>query len=253
MTFSWRRPSTYAVVVLAILIIWELLTVTGAVKPILLAAPSDVWARLSFLFATPSAVLGPVGLTLAEAGIAFGIAAIIGIPIGVGVGSSALLRRAYEPLLTTLNALPLVILYPVLAATLGVGSGSKVALGALYAFFPIAIATAQAAAHVDHRLITAAEVMGASRSQATRAVVLPAIAVPVIAGLRVSLALTLVTIIAAEFISGADGVGYQLAASSQGLDTPTLFAWIVIACILTVAVNVIFSVATNAVVKGIKR
>jgi ABC-type nitrate/sulfonate/bicarbonate transport system permease component len=253
MIASWRRPSTYIAVILLILIAWELLTVTGAVKPILLASPADVWARLLFLGRTPLAVVKPVGVTLGEAGVAFVAAALIAMPVGIAIGSSALLRRAYVPLLTTANALPLVILYPVLAATLGVGSNSKIALGALYAFFPVAIATAQAAAHVDRRLITAAEVMGATRAQVTRTVVLPAIVAPIVAGLRVSLALTIVTIIAAEFISGADGVGYQLAASSQGLDTPTLFAWVVIACVLTVLVNVVFTITTNALLKGIKR
>jgi NitT/TauT family transport system permease protein len=250
---SWRRPATYVAVIVVLLVVWEALTVTGAVKPILLASPTDVWARLVFLAKTPASVLEQIGVTLAELGIAFLLSAVIALPVGVAIGSSGLLRRAYTPLLTTANALPLVILYPVLAATLGVGSESKVALGALYGFFPIAIATAQAAAHVDRRLIIASEVMGASRAQTTRSVVVPAIAGPIIAGMRVSVALTLVTIIAGEFISGENGVGYQLAAASQGLDTPTRFAWVGIACALTIVVSVVFSIATNALMKGIKR
>ena len=250
---SWRRPATYTAVVAVILVVWLLLTVTGAVKPILLASLPSVWTSLTFLASDPKSVLLPIGVTLGETGVAFGGASILAVAIGVAIGSSTLLRRAYEPLLTTANALPLVILYPVLAAALGVGSNSKIALGALYAFFPVAIATAKAASLVDRRLIVAAEVMGATRIQVTRSVVLPAIVQPVIAGLRVSLALSLVTIIAAEFISGAGGVGYQLAASSQSLDTPTLFAWVVIACALTVVVNVVFTITTNALTKGIKR
>ncbi len=250
---SWRRPTTYAAVIAAILVVWVLLTVSGAVKPILLASPSSVWTSLTFLAADPASILKPIGVTLGETGIAFAGASIVAVIVGVAIGSSPLLRRAYEPLLTTANALPLVILYPVLAAALGVGSNSKIVLGALYAFFPVAIATAKAASLVDRRLIIAAEVMGATRVQTTRSVVMPAIVQPIIAGLRVSLALSLVTIIAAEFISGAGGVGYQLAAASQSLDTPTLFAWVVIACVLTVVVNVVFTVTTNALVRGIKR
>ncbi len=250
---AWRRPTTYLAVVGVILITWELLTVTGAVKPILLATPSDVWGRLVFLFQSPQTIGEAVGVTLGELAVAFAIAVVVAVPVGALVGSSDLLRRAYTPLLTTLSALPLVILYPVLAATLGVGSDSKIALGALYAFFPVAISTAQAAGHVDRRLITASHAMGATSAQTTRSVVMPAIFVPVVASLRVSLALCLVTIIAAEFISGANGVGYQLAAASQGLDTPTLFAWVVIACLLTVLANVLFSLTTTALLKGIKR
>lgn len=253
MTSAWRRPATYLAVVVVLLLAWEMLTVTGLVKPILLAPPLDVWNRLLFIAQKPAAVFGPVGVTLAEVGVALVVAIIVGVPIGIAVGSSQLLRKAYTPLLTTLNALPLVILYPVLAASLGIGSESKIVLGALYGFFPIAIATAQAAGHVDRRLIIASEVMGASRAQVIRSVVLPAIVQPIIAGIRVSLALTTVTVIAAEFISGENGVGYELAASSQGLDTPTLFAWVVVACVLTIVVNAVFSVGTNAIERGIKR
>jgi ABC-type nitrate/sulfonate/bicarbonate transport system permease component len=84
-------------------------------------------------------------------------------------------------------------------------------------------------------------------------VVLPATLSPLVVGMRVAMALALVTIIAAEFISGADGVGYELGTASQGLDTPNLFAWVVIACALTIGVNVIFTLTTNAVLKGIHR
>jgi ABC-type nitrate/sulfonate/bicarbonate transport system permease component len=253
MIASWRRPTTYLAVVVFIVGLWELLTVTGSVKPILLAAPASVVTALGALFQTPMTVLGAIGTTLGEAAIAFVCAAAIGIFVGIAIGASSLLRRAYEPLLTTANALPLIVLYPVLAAALGVGSDSKIVLGALYAFFPIAIATASASAHVDRRLLTAADSMGASRGQSIRSVVLPAISGPIVSGMRVSLALAVVTIIAGEFIAGEGGVGYQLAAASQGLDTPTLFAWVVIACVLTIAINVVFSVTTNALLKGIKR
>lgn len=249
----WRRPLTYVVVAGTVLVVWWALTATGAVKPLLLADPGQVWVALVRLSQHPSSIFGPIGVTVNETAIAFVIASVLAIPIGLFVGSSELLRRAYEPLLTTASALPLVILYPVLAATLGVGSSSKVALGLLYAFFPVAIATAQASAHIDRRLMVAAQVMGASRAQSVRAVVLPAISLPVIAGMRVALALGMVTIIAAEFISGSDGVGYYLAASSQSLDTPTLFAWVAIACALTIVVNVVFTVTTNLILKGIKR
>ena len=160
-----RRVLVYAGTVAAVLAVWALLAGTGAVAPLLLPPIGDVWQALSDLAAEPSKLLEPVGTTLEETAVAFGIATAIALPAGVLVGSSRLLRRAYEPVLTGLNALPLVILYPVLAATLGVGSQSKIALGTLYAFFPIAIAAARATAGVDGRLITAARTMGATRAQ----------------------------------------------------------------------------------------
>ncbi len=249
----FRRPVTYLAVVLAVFLAWQALTTSGVVKPLLLSSPADVWAALKALWSSPSTVLEPVAVTLRETTIAFVSAAVVAIPLGLLIGSSVLLRKAYEPMLTSINAVPLVVLYPVLAAIMGVGSSSKIVLGALYAFFPMVIATTRAAAQVDPRLLRAAQVMGASKAQSLRSVTVPAITEPVIAGMRVALALALVTIIAAEFIAGADGVGYQLGFTSQGLDTPTLFAWVLIACALTVVVNVAFTLTTNAVWKGIHR
>ncbi|MFI0350066.1 ABC transporter permease [Actinomadura sp. 9N407] len=248
-----RRVLVYAGTVSAVLAAWWILAATGAVAPLLLPSIGSVWQVLAALAGEPSRLVEPIGTTLRETGAAFAIAALLALPIGVLTGSSRLLRRAYEPFLTSLNALPLVILYPVLAATLGVGSQSKIVLGTLYAFFPIAIAAVRATANVDARLIVAARTMGATRGQWLRAVVLPAVLGPVLAAMRVSLGLALVTVIAAEFIAGAAGIGYQLGTTSQGLDSPGLFAWIVIACLVTVAVNLLFSATTHLLQKGVQR
>lgn len=250
---SARRPLTYVVVLTFVLVAWELLTVTGLVKPILLASPPSVLAQLAALLQHPADVLGPIGVTLVETGTAFAIAAAAGIAVGLPIGVSRLLQAAYGPVLTTFSALPLVILYPILAATLGIGSPSKIALGALYGFFPVAIATSRAAAGVDRRLLVAARTMGARPTAVLAHVVLPAILAPTIAGLRVALALALVTVIAAEFIAGSDGLGYQLSAASQGLDTPLLFAVVVLTCAVVVLVNAVFNLATSILEKGIHR
>lgn len=248
-----HRYLVYAAVTAAVLGCWVALTSSGAVKPILLASPGDVWASLLLLGQHPGALIQPVGVTLLEMLAAFVIAAALAIPFGLLVGAYRFLTAAYEPILTTANALPLVILYPVLAAILGVGSSSKVVIGTAYAFFPIAIATLRSTATVDPRLVTAARTMGATSGQVLKSVLLPAVASPVIASMRVASGLALVTIIAAEFISGADGVGFELGTASQGLDTPTLFAWVGIACALTIAVNILFTTLTNTVQKGINR
>lgn len=247
------RLVVYGAVLLTVLVVWVLLTSTGAVKPILLASPGDTWGSLLSLAQEPTDLVQAVKTTLAETFVAFLIAVLLAVPLGVLVGSSALLFRAHEPVLTTMSALPLVILYPAIAAIVGIGSSSKVVIGCLYAFFPMAIASLRAAATLDRRLIEAGRVMGATRRQMLSQILLPGVASPVIGSMRVAIGLSLVTIIAGEFISGSEGVGYQLGVASQGLDTPALFAWVTVACVVTVTVNGIFSVVTNTVQKGVFR
>jgi len=253
MTSTWRRPVLYVGTIGFVLAVWELLSVTGMVQPLLLASPGDTWDRLVLLTGQGDTVRSAVEVTLRETGTAFLIASAVAVPFGVLAGASRTARAAYEPLLTSFSALPLVVLYPVLAATIGIGSGSKIALAALYTFFPIVIGTLRATANVDVGLLAAARTMGATRSQQTLSVVSPTVFPAVLSSMRVGLGLGLVTTIAAEFISGAEGVGYQLGVTSQGLDTPGLFAWIVIACALTVVVNVIFTLCTIVARKGVYR
>jgi len=248
-----RRVQVYALSVLAVLAVWTLLTTTAWVQPLLLPTPASTGTALWQVLGGGTITWEPLSATLAETGAAFALAAVVAVPLGIVAGSVTLLYRAYEPVLTGLSALPLVVLYPVLAATLGIGSGSKIALGGLYAFFPVAIATIRATASVDPRLTAAARAMGAGRVQQLRSVVLPDVLSPVLASLRVGLGLALVTVIAGEFISGAQGLGYELGRSSQMLDTPTLFAWILIACALTALVNVVFSLSSILVRKGVHR
>ena len=250
---AWRRPTVYVGVIAVIVAAWAVLTISRAVKPLLLASIPDVGVALGQLFQQPAGVVGPIGLTLAEAGIALGLAVIAGVGLGLVIGASPLLRRAYEPLATGLAALPLVILYPVLAASLGVGPSSKIVLGALYAFFPLLIATMRAVGRVDEGLIASARAMGASRREIVLSVMMPAVSLPVIAASRVAWALALVTIIAAEFIAGANGVGYELAQASHLLNTPVLFAWVLLTVALTVLANLLFTLLTRLLLKGIER
>ncbi len=253
MTLSARRAVVYVGIVAVVGLVWVVLTATSAVAPIILPAPGGVLRSLARMAADPPAVLGPVWRTFEETAAAFGVATAVAIPLGTVIGASPLLHRAFEPVLATLAVLPLVILYPVLAASMGLGMPSKIALGAVYAFFPVVISTCRAASQVDAGLVAAARSMGAGRLAVAEHVVLPAIASRIAPGLRVGLGLALVTVIAGEFIAGLGGVGYQLAAASQRLDSPTLFAWVVVAIALTVVVNVAFGFPTAVLEKGVNR
>jgi ABC-type nitrate/sulfonate/bicarbonate transport system permease component len=164
--------------------------------------------------------------TLSEVVLAFAIAAVVGVSLGVVIARERLLTQAYEPLLGNLSAVPLVLLYPLLVGLFGLGAGSKVVLGALYAFFPIVIASIRAGQDVDRALETAARAMGARTWQLLQVVALPAMVPGIVAGLRVGLGLATVTVVAGEFIASTSGLGYHLAQTSQELNTPELFAWI---------------------------
>ena len=248
-----RRAATYAAVIALTLLAWWALTATRAVAPIIVPPVGAVVSALRIQLADPATWADAMGLTTARTAAGFLIATLAAVPLGIGLGRSSLLTRAYEPLLATVAAVPLVILYPVLAATLGIGTSSKMVLGGVYAFFPVAIAATRAVGQVDPNLVTAMRSMGSRGLHLVRTVIVPSALPGIVAGLRVGLGLALVTVIAGEFIAGSSGVGYQLAASSQGYQSADLFAWVVLAVALTVAVNAAFTIFSSLLERILRR
>lgn len=248
-----RRLLIYLVVLAVALGAWWALTASGAVAPLILPPLGTVAAALRVTLADPGTWAAAMGVTLATTAAGFVLAGLVAIPLGILLGGRRLLDRAYEPLLATLSAVPLVILYPVLAATLGIGTSSKVVLGGLYAFFPMAIATVRAVRQIDATLVTALRAMGARPARVVGTALIPAALPGIVSGMRVGLGLALVTVIAGEFIAGSDGVGYQLAASSQGYHSDQLFAWVVLTVLLTVFVNAVFATGTSLLEREIRR
>ena len=216
--------------------VWWSLTATGSVHPFLLPPPDDVW-RAFGVVARDRITYEELLTTLTEIGAAFGIAAVCGLAVGIPVGWYRPLRNAYEPLLANLYAIPIIVIYPLLALLLGLGSASKIAFAAIYAFFPIAIATIAGSGTVDQTLVTAARAMGARRLSLLRTVVLPWSLPQIVNGLQLGLVLTTLAVVGGEFIAGAKGLGYLLATAGQAYRTEEMYAFILVTLLLAIVLN----------------
>jgi energy-coupling factor transporter ATP-binding protein EcfA2 len=208
----------------------------------------------SSVLRAPGGLLRPTGGTIAIDGDE--VRGPLAVPIGVLLGRNATLGRACEPPLATVAAVPLVILYPVFAATLALGTVSKVVPGGLYAFFAIAIATVRAVQQIDLELVIAMRSTGASRrpgdQRGCRAVGAarhrrrPARRPRTRAGhrgrrgvhrRRRGVALPLLGVLLAELMVSVDGVGHIIAALIANLRGPELDAVILAVCVGPIAVN----------------
>ena len=125
----------------------------------------------------------------------------------------------FEPLLASVFAVPLVVFLPLFILFFGIGVESKIAFGAAYAFFPIALNTIGGISQVDPRFVTVARSMGASERQLFRRVLLPA-ALPVIAtGLRIGCTIGFLSILGSEMIAGLRGLGSRIVTLAEGMNT----------------------------------
>jgi len=163
------------------------------------------------------------------------IACGLGIAVGAVVGGVAVLRNLLMPVFSSLYAVPIVILYPIFTAWFGIGSASKIWFAGIYGFFPVMLSTAAGIRTIDPQFLLAARSMGATLPQQIIRVIIPASVPTVFAGLRLGGALTIIGVVVAEMLTSAAGIGYLVTFNRTILDSPRVFAAILMIMILSVA------------------
>ena len=172
-----------------------------------------------------------------EIGVSVLLAAAVGLPLGLIIGSSPTLVSLVEPVLLAVFSTPLIILYPLLVVRLGLGSTSKIIFGALYAFFPIILNAIAGMRAVDRDWLVASLSMGARPLDLVIKVRLPAALPGITAGLRLGLGLAVIGVLATEYLAGVRGVGYLLQETAARFNVAYLYALTVLVIALVVVLN----------------
>jgi NitT/TauT family transport system permease protein/putative hydroxymethylpyrimidine transport system permease protein len=222
-----------ALVVLALLIgAWELYVDLGGVDPLILPAPHAVAKSLyddrsllwsNFLVTAREVLLG--GL----------VAVVVGLILAIGIHFSRTLRMALYPLIVASQAVPVVILAPVLALWLGFGIGPKLVVIALVSFFSIVVTTLDGLEGVDPDLIKLMRTFDASRLSTFRHVELPAVLPGVFTGAKIAVAVSVIGAVFAEWNGANSGLGYTLVQSIPQLLAARAVAAVVILSLFAIA------------------
>jgi ABC-type nitrate/sulfonate/bicarbonate transport system permease component len=239
--FSVGGVVAQSVFVGALVALWYASTHVWHVPAILLPEPTGVFQRVALLV-TNATFLEPLGTTMHEVAVAFAISTVAGIVASYLVTRSAWLVEVFDPLFTSINAVPAILFFPLFALLFGLGPGSKIALGITISFFPIVLNTITAFASVDPVHVRAARSMGASNWHMLRYVLLPT-AIPVLlAGLRMGLTLAFLSVLGGETIASFGGLGHEIAESSQAMDSELMYAWILIVICVSTLLNLALTV-----------
>jgi NitT/TauT family transport system permease protein/taurine transport system permease protein len=221
-------------IVIALIVLWEVLPRSGAIPELFLPSLSQTlqagWSEAAEYW---HALL----VTLYEVAVAMVIACGGGILAGAVIGSLPRPRVLIMPMVSSLYAVPLVILYPVFTVWLGIGSQSKIAFAGLYGFLPTMLATAAGIQTIDPQLLLAARSMGATLSQRVTRVVIPAAIPTVLSGLRVGGALVIVGVVVSEMLISSAGIGYLISRYRTILDSPHVFAGVLLVLAMAVTFN----------------
>ena len=212
---------------LALLAGWELASRASGVSALVLPAPSAVmkslWMGLSTGYLWPH--IRATGLELV---LGLFAGCLIGFASGVAMAESALLQRVLKPYIVVSQVIPKLALAPLFIVWFGFGMTSTVVITALISFFPLMENTVTSLQQVDPQRLELFRMLGATRRQTLLRLKLPAGLPGILAGLRVAVVLALVGEVVGEFIGASQGLGALIIASQGMMDTPLMFAVLVV-------------------------
>ena len=229
-------------------IIWDLAVRTGYIKAILLPSPLDTVMTLINGLAG-GVLLKDFVVTLWRTFQAFSIAAIVGVPLGVVLGSSEKAYRSVEFLIDFFRSTPSSALIPLFLMIFGVSDINKVAIAAFGALLIVVFNSAYGVINARKQRVMAAKVMGASKWQIFKDVLVWESLQPTFVGLRSAVSMALVIVIVAEMFIGSDsGLGNRIINSQQVMNVKNMYASILAAGGLGYALNILFLIAERKIV-----
>ncbi|MEN9708374.1 MAG: hypothetical protein RIQ68_782 [Pseudomonadota bacterium] len=224
------------VVALVIFGAWEAMSRSGLFYGEVVPSLLKIGASLGKLLVDPFFYRN-LQVTTLETMLALAIGAGGGITTGIVLGANRFLMRAFEPYVYYLSPTPRIILFPVMIMWFGVGPGSKIALGALSAFFAIALSTAAGMRQIDPILIRVGRSFRANIWQMAMKIYLPAMRVPILNGLRLGMGTAIITVLLGETKLSNQGLGYLIMQIYTRFDMPGLYALLITIFVIAGAVN----------------
>ena len=224
------------VTILVVIFIWELIGRNGLLFPELF--PSFLEIVQSFwVYLTTPVVLPHLKASGYEVGGALLLAAICGIPLGILWGSRRSWMEVVEPLILYAAVVPKIVIFPVFILFLGIDVRSKLALGAIAAFFPISLLTIAGMRDVKKVYVEVARTVGATPYQIATRVYLPAIAGQVFTGIRIGLGAAVTGALLAETKIAKAGLGFLIVEYYNQFRIADMYALLLFIFILAAVIN----------------
>lgn len=239
-TVTWPMPSPVALVriaiVVGVLVLWESIAASGwlyrDVVPSLLA----IGRAIAALLANPENYWH-LSVTAGEVAAALAVGGIGGVLVGLALGGSPFLSKAYEPYLYYLGPTPKIIFFPIMIMWFGVGPASKIALGTMSCFFPIALSVAAGMRQIDPVLIRVGRSFRLNAWQMSWKIYLPAMRHPIINGVRLGLGVAIIGTLLAETKLSNRGIGYLIIQAYSLFDMPKMYALLIVLFVLAIGAN----------------
>jgi NitT/TauT family transport system permease protein len=200
------------------LIIWSILTYGGVVDPLFLPSPGRVFQAGVDLFVElgfTTDILNSVYRVM----LGFVVAALMGVPIGLFMGTFKVAEAFTEPIVGFIRYMPASAFIPLFILWLGIGDIEKIAIIFVGSFFQLVLMVAVVAKNVHKDMLETAYTLGAKRFQVIWKVLLPASLPGIVDTLRIIVGWAWTYIIVAELVASASGIGYMIISAQRMLRT----------------------------------
>ncbi len=228
---SRRRPmgpGTIRVITIVVAIaIWELLARSGWFYQDVIP---PIWQIAYALFEEliSAGFWHDLGVTLEEHVVGFTVGSALAITAGIALGANPFVRRAAEPYLNALGSTPKIIFLPILFLIFGTGIETKMANGALSAFFPVVFATMLGMVLVNPVHLRVGRSFNISRRHLITKVYIPSMIGPLMIGLKLGMAIAVTGVLVSEIRAANAGIGYRISNYYDDFQIAPLYALIIV-------------------------
>ncbi|MFA3839577.1 MULTISPECIES: ABC transporter permease [Streptomyces] len=233
---SWR-PVALLVICFAA---WWVIAAAELVEPYLVPSPGRT---LDVILDKPDYLWQHTWVTTYETLLGFVIAVGVGILSAVIMVYSSTVEKTLYPILLFAQVVPKIAIAPLFVVWLGFGIAPKILIAVLIAFFPVVISMVTGLKAVDPEMLQLSATMGASPWQTFRKIRFPASLPHLFSGLKVAVTLAVTGAVVGEFVGANEGLGYVILQANGNLDTPMLFAGLLVMSLIGVVLFVLVEIA----------
>ncbi len=240
-----RKRGGVLIVFAALFLLWEYAVWIFGVKEYLLPPPSKVWTEF---MKRSDIVMGGAWVTAQEIVGGYLLAVLVSIPLALTVARSRFVEESVYPVIVFLQIFPKIAIAPLFIIWLGFGFTPKLLIVFLLCFFPLVVSSVAGFKSVDPEVMDFAHTTGASGWRMFFKIRLPQALPEIFTGLKVGAALSATAAVVAEFVAADRGLGYLLQQYNGQLETPMVFAIIVLLSLIGLAVYYVVELIERLVI-----
>ena len=238
-----RRWLPTVLLLAAFIAAWQALASIAGIDDLLVASPLEA---AEALWRDRSLLLDNTGVTLVEVLLGLALALVFGAGVAVAMHLIRPVREAAYPLLVASQAIPIAVVAPLFVLAFDYGIGPKIAIVALVCFFPVTVSLLGGLRSVPPELLKLMRSLGASRGATLWKVELPSALPSLFSGIRVAATVSVIGAVLGEWAGAERGLGRQVLLDNQRLETPRVYAGVVLLTLMAVALFALVALIERA-------